>query len=487
MTETINLTRTQKKCVTFKPKGDLLVKGIPGSGKSTIIMARAHYLKEKFPNDRILILTFNRALANYERQLSLKLHNAPLEASTFHNWGQKLLEQTDYPHTKLILGNKKGNLRYEAVQYAKNIVNKQNADINFPQLKKNNKKSEHLALVKFLGDEIEWIKGSNIKSRNEYFKATRSGRGTDIKVTQQHRQTIYDVLEKYNELLRRHHKYQGVDNEDLAQILVEKAEQIPDEFIQDHILVDEAQDLFTSQLKAIRTFTRKSLTIGADMGQQIYRRTFTWKQAGIDVAGTRSRLLDQTFRSTKQIIRLANNFQEQNKEYLKDKNFIKAKEPNIEGKKPELMFCPDKHAEEEQLLKRVQKIRSSFPDDTIGIIATTHKRLDAFHDLLENKGVPVYKIKDESVDFISPGAKLITYPSSKGLEFDHVIITELKERKLPHNPGPGEDEIEYLTRERKKLYVALTRAKKTLFLIATKKYSSFIDELDTDLYELVRE
>ncbi|WP_394578748.1 3'-5' exonuclease [Cytobacillus firmus] len=481
MSQTIELTKKQKTCVTFKPEGDLLIQGIPGSGKSTILLARAAYLKETLPSDSLLVLTYSRTLTNYVRQLCAKTISSPIDAKTFHQWGQEMLEHTDYPHTRLIVGEK----RESAIRFAKNIVNKRYETVNFPKMKGNSKSDK--ALIQFLCDEIEWIKGAGIRSRKEYMEILRAGRGTDIRVTKAHRETIYDILEKYNELLSNHSKHQGIDGDDLARILVEKADQIPEHLKPDHILVDEAQDLQAMQLKAISSIAKKSLTIGADKGQQIFRRSFTWKNAGIKVVGNRSQLLKQTFRSTRQIIRLANDFQQQDKMYVNDEDYYRAEEPNVEGKVPELALCPDREYEEKTIIDHVKTVRSSYPDSTIGIIAQSHKKLERLKEILDKKGFPVYLVKEENADIISPGVKLVTYQSSKGLEFDHVIITDLKKGKLPYrSPSPGEDEENFLSRERKKLYVAMTRAKKTLILVAKKEYSPFVHDLNTNLYNRKR-
>ncbi|MBN8236422.1 ATP-dependent helicase [Halobacillus kuroshimensis] len=475
----VTLTKEQDQCVTFKPKGDLLVQGIPGSGKSTILLARAQYLLKKYPNDTVLFLTFSRTLTNYIKQLADKLDLTNVEAKTFHQWGKELIESTSYPNTKLKLGKDRDVI----IRYAKNIINKQNKDASFPSLGDNAKSDRHL--IKFLGDEFEWIKGTGINMRNNYLNIKRSGRGRDVRVNKTHRETIYDVLEKYNELLGGHFKHRGIDSDDLSRLLIENHKEVSNSLLSDHILVDEAQDFHTLQLKAISTFAKKSLTIGADKGQQIYRRNFTWKSAGIDVKGGRSKYLKKTFRSTRQIITLANDFQEKDPLLVKDADYQKPSVPDIDGKLPELVYCDKKADEEKIVLKQVQKIRTSFPEHTIGVIATTHKRLDDYKSLLEAHGVPVYKIKDEDADIVSPGVKLITYHSSKGLEFDHVLVTELKQGKLPYKqPAPGDDEEEFMSRERKKLYVAMTRAKKTLFLIATRTYSSFIKEFNEKYYKV---
>ncbi|QKL23679.1 3'-5' exonuclease [Bacillus altitudinis] len=476
--ESVKLTKIQKQCVKFKPEGDLLIQGIPGSGKSTILLARACFLSEKNGLDNILLLTFSKALTNYVTQLSMKTNGYPLQAKTFHQWAHELIKETDQPYTRLIFSKDKE----KTVRFAKNIINKNGSDVKFPNIK--TEQNTDRALIKFLCSEIEWIKGAGITSREEYLGIKRLGRGTDIRVTQDNRQTIYDVLEKYNELLSNHRDHQGIDGDDLARLLIEKADQIPDNMKADHILVDEAQDLHTMQLKAIRTICKTSLTVGADKGQQIYRRNFAWRQSGIDIVGNRSRILKQTFRSTRQIIELANDFQEKDELYVKDHDYHKANVPEIEGLKPELHFCQDSQAEEEMIMNHISKIRSSYPEDTIGIIATSHDRLDKIAENLEKKGIPIYKMKDDEADIVSPGVKLMTYQSSKGLEFDHVIVSDLTKGKLPYKShNIGDDEEEFLSRERKKLYVAMTRAKKTLTLIAVEEYSPFIKDLNSRLYK----
>ncbi|MEK7087857.1 MAG: 3'-5' exonuclease, partial [Patescibacteria group bacterium] len=61
--------------------------------------------------------------------------------------------------------------------------------------------------------------------------------------------------------------------------------------------------------------------------------------------------------------------------------------------------------------------------------------------------------------------RLMTVHASKGLEFDHVFITGLEQDLFPHSRF-GEDERteEKAEEERRLFYVALTRARKKIFL-----------------------
>ncbi|MCR4587020.1 MAG: ATP-dependent helicase, partial [Lachnospiraceae bacterium] len=60
------------------------------------------------------------------------------------------------------------------------------------------------------------------------------------------------------------------------------------------------------------------------------------------------------------------------------------------------------------------------------------------------------------------GIRLITYHSSKGLEFDVVFLPDLNEGVVPHSKAIRPESLE---EERRMLYVAMTRAKKKLYLL----------------------
>jgi superfamily I DNA/RNA helicase len=469
----VNITDIQKKCIEFQPKGSLLVNGIPGSGKTTILIERARYLQQKKMEKNILLLAYNRSMTSYLQQLATKSGINELEVDTFHSWGINILRSINYPRTYVLSSEDK----FEKVRYARNIVRKQNSK-SFSLPKFESDRNE----ISFLTQEIDWMKGLNINTLEKYYEISRSGRGSDIRVTKKNKKWIFEVFSIYNELLL---SKRLIDFHDVAIILYEKAKEIPKELLPDHILIDEAQDLTAMQLMVLAEFAQKSLTIGADKGQQIYKNRFSWKNLGIDIRGTRTKVLGQTFRSTKEIIQLANSFQQQDELLLKDEEYIEPTLPTRSGPKPKVILSKTYGEEIEKVINQVKTIRANDKNATIGIICVKNEKIDAFVEALDEQGIPNVIVNEVGADLMSPGIKLTTYFSAKGLEFDHVFVTNLRKNAMPKlKVYPGEEEKEVLSTERKKFYVAMTRAKLSLTISGVNPHSEFIDSLDKRLYEL---
>lgn len=114
---------------------------------------------------------------------------------------------------------------------------------------------------------------------------------------------------------------------------------------------------------------------------------------------------------------------------------------------------PEKQKEEEELLEELGKRLKGFYTvlDFLDFVRTYQKALN------EQKE----KSKSENEDEKKKGVKLMTYHASKGLEFDTVFLPGLINGAVPHPRAMTEEAIE---EERRMFYVAMTRAKKRLYL-----------------------
>lgn len=79
------------------------------------------------------------------------------------------------------------------------------------------------------------------------------------------------------------------------------------------------------------------------------------------------------------------------------------------------------------------------------------------------------------------GVKLMTTHMAKGLEFDDVFVSGCSEGLLPHQKSYNS--MEELEEERRLMYVAVTRARKNLFLTFNGPASRFLYEMPPELME----
>ena len=106
MEDAIKLTPQQREVVNYRPEGDLLVKGIPGSGKTLTIVKRAavlSQLKELWGSDpeipRVRVFTFNRVLKEWIGFLAQELGEDAPEMTTFHSWARAAMKAMSIHYT----------------------------------------------------------------------------------------------------------------------------------------------------------------------------------------------------------------------------------------------------------------------------------------------------------------------------------------------------------------------------------------------------
>ncbi|RLJ90577.1 UvrD-helicase domain-containing protein [Planococcus citreus] len=64
----MKLNMEQRRIVELEPGGPMLVKGVAGSGKTTVAIRRIHFLMDHYcheEDDQILLVTYNKTLLNY--------------------------------------------------------------------------------------------------------------------------------------------------------------------------------------------------------------------------------------------------------------------------------------------------------------------------------------------------------------------------------------------------------------------------------------
>ncbi len=241
-----------------------------------------------------------------------------------------------------------------------------------------------------------------------------------------------------------------------------------------HFLIDEGQDLppdFYLVLKSVS----ESMTVFADQNQRITEEHSTIAEIRASTGIKEMRTLTRNYRNTRPIAEFAASF------YAGLPSGIPELPP--ESARGELPFLLA-HGQLHQAIEFLRVFENNHRDQSIGIFLERAKQVKQFYNRLQGKTenpVQVYLSRDASdgskfqaINFATPGIKLLTYMSSKGLEFDTVFLPELQEV----TSDPQADDI------RMRFYVMSARAKKILGLMYTGEgVPRFVQELPLSLME----
>jgi superfamily I DNA/RNA helicase len=464
----ISWTDRQRECITF-PGPHLLVTGPPGTGKTLVLLKRACRLSQLMPNARILVITYNKTLARYARdQLQLNGASPNVHAVHFHSWAGRQLRRMGRT-LRVIPESERSTL-------IRHLVDEHRGATRSAVLSRS---------TDWWRDEIDWIKSSALTDWEGYRTVVRSGRGQGLRP--EARVVVWGVFEGYQQ----HLANQGlVDYRDFALLLLRAWTPLPESAQVSHLLIDEAQDLRKAELQVLTQLSRQSLTVVADRTQKIYNTAFAWRDLGFDVqGGGRAKVLTKSYRNTRQVLLLAASLRQRDSLVQPgDPDDVQGELSDREGPVPVLVSTRDDQHEADVVLRLIDYLRTSWPGHTIGVLARTWEILGRLEPALRAQHVPYEYIRDKDGAVASPGVKLTTFHSAKGLEFDDVILVGLSEGLFPPPLGytleetEGEREDDVLCSERRLLYVAITRSRHALYLLHGLQPSRFLAELDPELY-----
>jgi superfamily I DNA/RNA helicase len=231
----------------------------------------------------------------------------------------------------------------------------------------------------------------------------------------------------------------------------------------DYIIVDEAQDFSREDILEFKSRARKALVLYGDSAQQLYKfiknKVPVSMEEIIQITGFPDEKLVFNHRLPKKIARVAER--------------ISGNGDDLEGRcrnegveKPKILRYESLN---EQLDAIVEIIKNRNFED-VGILFRDNSSVEQAYGYLKNKGLNVeakYRLSMD-LNFYSDNPKLMTYHSSKGLQFEAVF--------LPECSASNDD-------DRNPLYVAITRAYQSLYVMHSGNLSRFFDTVPIDLYE----
>ena len=503
----MHLNIEQRKLVKARPGGHSLIKGVAGSGKTTVAVHKISYLLNKFcdaTDDRILLVTFNKTLVNYIGYLYKKVEDETGSGSNYPT-----LFSSDHDKVEIYT--------IDSILFKYFMVYKKNSGCKYEVLSDNRLKYEVLANclaehrkrypeVKlldhgneiFLLDEIEWLKACKFLELEEYQNADRFGRMNKQTTEGSHklaknskvRQAIFELMSFYNQQLN---SQNYIDFKDMAILALEQAvKKLERQYT--HIIIDEGQDLTRIQLEFLRLLYNKkeysSLTFIADTAQSIYPhawlvkgRSFT--SINLDMVG-RSNSLTKNYRTSAQIAMAAYSLLEADRGMVEDEEFVRPSLIDRQGVYPVFKQFQNLQQETNYLLEEItSNLLARYTIQDIVIIAKRKSQLSYIKERFEKEGIPCLPLDKKEMDFETSALRLMTMHSIKGLEFKVVIIIGLNEGVLPHEfSRDKDDQTSMEATDRRLLYVGMTRAIELLYLTTSSTPSRFIQDINPQYLRL---
>lgn len=475
----------QLKYVDSDFSGAFRLSGGAGTGKTVVAIHRARRLARDNPDARIILTTFNTALAEGLKadlkaldpgvRIAEKPGDAGVYVGGIDALGSGVLHRSGpavAPACERLFGHA---IEFGSKRTASDAVWREVAQSVDSGL------DAKIATPAFL--EIEYVAvvlANRITTLEQYAKVARPGRG--VRLSRPQRIAVWKLVEAFRR------QSQMDETISFPEVLALAAEALrvrgerDGSYLADHVIVDEAQDLHATHwalLRALVTEGTNDLFIAEDSHQRIYGSPVVLSRFGVKIVG-RSRRLTLNYRTTAQNLHFAVSVlsgaeyrdleqgAESTSEYRSARN----------GPVPELIQCSDLTAELDAVAAKVKLwlAEGDVESESIAVLARSQDERDRFVRGLGERGVPARAVdKNASV----PGQPLVmTMHRAKGMEFSRVILAGADEKHVP-SPAtlrnvPDEERAEALLRERSLLYVASSRARDALVVTWSGKRSELL-------------
>lgn len=475
--EKITLTKEQESCLNYSGNRTLMVKGLAGAGKSLVLQGLAKKLLAGYSADKhnkVAIFTFSNTL-NFTTKEFLQIngeHGDYITVTTLSSYITHVYQAIGGPRLRIYTDPLYSKLRKEAVQAALEEHKKAFGVHRF-----------HNIDLQFWLDEFDWMKDMNVsvEDREYYLQLPRKGRGEKVRMTAQEREAAFQIFLNYDKAMKGKGLGDWVDH---ALYIIRHADEVGDKLKFDHILIDEAQDLSLTYMKAAMALFRKDMVVAMDMNQRIFDKQWTPKQLGIE---TTTKKLTKSMRTTKQIDNLAESVRKKNEEILGEDDKMLRAIPELEGPLPKLTHVEDSTAEKKYVIELIRSYLKQKSNISIGIIAARNLQIKTYAAWMTDANIPHEIIqKDSTFSMATSGVKLVNVYNAKGLEFTRVIIPQFIEGNFPYRyHSDDEEEMRlFMAKCRNLVYVGMTRAKYSLDIVYSGSTGSrFIGEMDKNYYE----
>jgi superfamily I DNA/RNA helicase len=454
----------QKEVVALRPEGHAVVLGTAGSGKTTMAIHRSAFLADARTDHggRTLLVTFNNTLVTYLEHLRPpELLN--VDVRTYHRFARGYLAHRDLMGYSDICSNDE---REQIIAQAVASVGARHG--GNPLFQRD--------LDLFL-EEIRWINHHGIESEAGYVAAERIGR-SQARLTRRERPAMYEVYREYVELRSNGHG-KRYDWDDMASAVRRELEIDDDDLYYRHVVIDEGQDFSPQMVRSLALAVPDdgSLTMFADVAQQIYGRRISWSDAGLNIDEVWR--FERNYRNSPQIAKLGLAIAAM-PYYAGEPDMVEPTEFAAEGPIPAVVRFGSFEAETAWVIDRARQAAESG-----SVAVLVRRRRDEAPFRAAFKGAQRLHKEMRSWN-PNPGISYGTIHGAKGLEFDTVILPRMS---TAHYPEPmaisalGEDEA--TAGDGRLLYVGVTRARQGLILTHTGDLTDLMPENDNNWQQAI--
>jgi DNA helicase-2/ATP-dependent DNA helicase PcrA len=482
----------------------ILIQGVAGSGKTTILLHRLAYIfyayKEQISSNNSLIIAPNQLFIDYVSDVLPNLGVSKVDTETYLFWGKSVLGWND----KFTISNKKSNLDIKSYKGSLEFLNvleryfknfEEDLLENIPYSRKDIIEKRYFELKKEfpnidmlerldLAVEYTFAKKQFKQAATGFYDATNDidlNHKKNISSYFRKRCNVYSLykgLFKTDLVSKEISKYTlegltqdgGIRNyrmEDLApMVYLHLKINGTKQYEKDYVMVDEAQDMSFVQLATLVMVAKGgNITIAGDLAQSVIAPFYIrdWDDVinlikDITNKDTEYYQLQKCYRTTIEIVNFANKI--------------------FEGRFPKSYKLPEavlRHGDEVRVLEydrdvkdlsrdKIEELVSLIKDQfkkgavTCALLCRNREHADTLYSVFKGyedvigRQVVSYKEFD-----YKDGLQILPIENAKGLEFDTVIFADLNSNYY------NDDELSI-----RLLYVGITRALHRVFVISKK-------------------
>ena len=473
----------QEKYVDASYNGPAKLSGVSGSGKTAIAIARAIRLAKRYENEKILIVTLNRALADLISDIVSDAagntqYRNQIEVLSYFDLATNLVHELEPENKKLYtditlgLEEHKDEIYREFYRcmnnnYGASILK----DTHFQLI------SQGINAENYIAEEFDWIRSTRFRSdREEYLSIERQGRSFPL--THNHRSNILAALRQWEQKMS---DVGVIDNLGLTTALGRHLDKIKPKYRS--IIVDEAQDFGTTELAIVRKLAieqENDIFLCGDAAQQVQPKRQNFTRSGINVAN-RSFKLRKNYRNSKEILQVAYDILVNNLsvEHLENSE-LEISDPEFAVRSSPVPVLLQANTLEQEIAFAIELMREKSE--------TAKENGHAHSGCIAIAGFSQFEIEEfgklVSLNVLNGGSKqfdtdifLSDLEQTKGYEFDTVAILNCNDGVLPPHGVPKQELYRFVSQ----FYVAMTRAKSQLVLSSSGVPSYWLTNAKIDL------